>query len=203
MTSLVKIHHAITAHGHCLSLQSVTSPRPAPGAAPDAATAGSTLTLQPPSWCWDNANAPSRAHGVRHLMGNTGRGGKIKKIIKKNPKTTFTDPCGLAHRDIDVKEGLPPPRVRGNSAPERVEHKPLAAILIHTRKPNEMRTYRRGGGRGGGSSPSSWMCFAPPLTLKYSGDGGERGIHPPSKQVEDLQRLANRWRCVKYTCDGR
>lgn len=45
MTSLVKIHHAITAHGHYLSLQSVTSPIPAQGAAPDTATAGITLTL--------------------------------------------------------------------------------------------------------------------------------------------------------------
>jgi len=45
MTSLVKIHHAITAHGRYLSLQPVTSPTPAHGAAPDTATAGITQIL--------------------------------------------------------------------------------------------------------------------------------------------------------------
>lgn len=73
-----------------------------------------------------------------------------------------------------------------------------------------MRTYRRGwageetapAAPPGGTCPaparsrSARLCFAPPLTLKYSGEGGERGIRPPSKQVEDLQRLASRRRCV-------
>lgn len=111
-------------------------------------------------------------------MGNTGRGGKIKKIIKKNPKTTFTDPCGLAHRDIDVKEGLPPPRVRGNSAPERVEHKPLAAILIHTRKPNEMRTYQRGGRERRWLQPQLVVVFCTALNTEIFWGWGREG-HPP------------------------
>lgn len=50
------------------------------------------------------------------------------------------------------------------------------------------------------SHPSSQgklrLCFAPPLTLKYSGER-ERGASVPcSKQVEDLWRLMSRPRCV-------
>lgn len=45
-------------------------------------------------------------------------------------------------------------------------------------------------GEAGGDRRSARLCFASPLTLKYSGEGDRGGTRPPSKQVEDLQSEA-------------
>lgn len=86
MTSLVKIHHAITAHGHCLSLQSVTSPRPAQGAAPDAATAGSTLTLPATLSALGQRRRSQLGTRGASTHGKYGEGRENKENNKEKPK---------------------------------------------------------------------------------------------------------------------
>lgn len=68
MTSLVKIHHAITAHGHSLSLQSVTPP------APDAAQQVARSLLLLPSHHWENAPVSAGHTECVNPFKQTGKG---------------------------------------------------------------------------------------------------------------------------------
>lgn len=107
------------------------------------------------------------------------------------------------------KRGCPSPQVRGNSAPEQAEHNPSQRFeykpgrkweLIDGEGGQERRQTQPGSACRDLSGPSSQskraVVFCTALNTEIFREGGERGISPPSKQVEDLQRLGSRWRCV-------
>lgn len=86
MTSLVKIHHAITAHGHSLSLQSVMPP--APGAAQQVSR--SLLLLPFHHW----GNAPVSA--VREPIQTDREGEKKTKLTLTVSTWTTKRGCPLS-----------------------------------------------------------------------------------------------------------